>query len=90
LHPSLKRCIFPLIPALSLRIKKTNMSKKDYEPPILPDVFYVQLEDSNYREGPELEYVAYVELHAPPDTSPPTNSTPFPSGEGRGEATIVS
>jgi hypothetical protein len=66
------------------------MSKKDYEPPILPDVFYVQLEDPNYREGPELEYIAYVELHAPPDTSPPPNPTPFPSGEGRGEALISS
>jgi hypothetical protein len=44
------------------------MSKKDYEPPILPDIYYVQLEDPNYREGPELEYIAYVELHIPPDT----------------------
>ncbi len=49
------------------------MSKKDYEPPILPDVFYVQLEDPNYREGPELEYIALVDLHAPPDTSPPAS-----------------
>jgi hypothetical protein len=49
------------------------MSKKDYEPPILPDVYYVQLEDPNYREGPELEYIALVDLHAPPDTSPPAS-----------------
>jgi hypothetical protein len=66
------------------------MSKKDYQPPILPDVFYVQLEDPNYREGPELEYIALVDLHAPPDTSPPSNPTPFPSGEGWGEASAAS
>lgn len=50
------------------------MSKKDNSIPILPDIYYVQLEDHNYREGPELEYIAYVELHAPPDTSPPRGS----------------
>jgi hypothetical protein len=70
------------------------MSKKDYEPPILPDVYYVQLEDPNYREGHELEYIAYVELHAPPDTSPPRGSTlkstSFPSGEGWGETSATS
>jgi hypothetical protein len=66
------------------------MRKKDYEPPILPDVYYVQLEDPNYREGPELEYIALVDLHAPPDTSPPPNQTPFPSGEGWGEVSAAS
>jgi hypothetical protein len=81
---------FSTRPHLIFAHKKTNMSKKDYEPPILPDVFYVQLEDSNYREGPELEYNAYVELHAPSDTSPSPNPTPFPLGEGRGEASIAS
>jgi hypothetical protein len=54
--------------------KKRTMSKKDNSIPILPDIYYVQLEDHNYREGPELEYIAYVELHAPPDTSPPRGS----------------
>jgi hypothetical protein len=70
------------------------MSKVNNEIPILPDIYYVQLEDPNYREGPELEYIALVELHAPPDTSPPRgstkNPTPFPLGEGWGEASAAS
>jgi hypothetical protein len=70
------------------------MSKQDYEAPILPEIYYVQLEDHDYREGPELEYIAYVELHIPPDTSPPNSSskstTPALLGDGWGEASAAS
>jgi hypothetical protein len=53
-------CIISPGCTLPLHLKKHTMSKQDYEAPILPEIYYVQLEDHDYREGPELEYIAYV------------------------------
>jgi hypothetical protein len=63
--------------------------RKRYKPPELPDFYRQQLTDHHYRPGPQLEYIAVVEINL--DTgAPPPNPTPFPLGEGRGEALIAS
>jgi hypothetical protein len=67
---------------------KRQRSRK-YKPPELPDFYRQQLTDRHYRPGPQLHYIAVVEINL--DTAePPPNPTPFPSGEGWGEAPIAS
>jgi hypothetical protein len=63
--------------------------RKRFKPPELPDFYHQQLTDHRYRPGPQLHYIAVVEINL--DTgSPPPNPTPFPLGEGWGEALIAS
>jgi hypothetical protein len=63
--------------------------RKRYKPPELSDFYRQQLTDHHYRPGPQLEYIAVVEINL--DTgSPPPNPAPFPLGEGWGEALIAS
>jgi hypothetical protein len=63
--------------------------RKRFKPPELPDIYRQQLTDHHYRPGPQLHYIAVVEINLDTGTPPP-NPTPFPLGEGRGEAPIAS
>jgi hypothetical protein len=57
--------------------------RKRYKPPELPEFYSQQLTDHHYRPGPPLHYIAFVELY------PDIGKTPFPLGEGWGEASRV-
>jgi hypothetical protein len=51
-------------------IGKRQRSRK-YKPPELPDFYRQQLTDHHYRPGPQLEYIAVVEINL--DTGAPSN-----------------